>query len=116
MRNRMAMPGFYIRTISMALALAAAAHAQLNKMPAARAHGKMNGTTAVKYTSKLQTLAELNFTLGNDHPEGKNIIAASLDRISKTCSLTAGGNAFTVKHIIGPNAGAGVGLQSFGIT
>ena len=36
----------------------------------------------VKFTSKLATLVELNFTMGNGHQPGKQVISAGLARIA----------------------------------
>lgn len=71
--------------------------AQVNKMPAARVHVKMVNGVAVKFTSKLANLVDLNFTMGNGHQDGKKVITAALDRIAQEYGNN-GVDAFKVKH------------------
>lgn len=90
--------------------LVANAFAQTAAMPAARAHVRVTGTTAMKYTSKLTQVVELNFTFGNGHQDGKKVIAASLARIAKSYA-TGGKDAFTLKKFTSANDGAAIGEQ-----
>ncbi len=75
--------------------------------PAARRHVKQVGNTYYKYTSKLKTVINLNFTLGFDHTAGKQILDQTLEKIR-----TEYGNPFTIKKFTGPSNGAGRGLPS----
>lgn len=63
------------------LLMAGLGFSQALKNPAARTHVKMVNGVATKFTSKLQTVVELNFTLGNGHQPGKKIITDALTRI-----------------------------------
>ncbi|MDB5105092.1 MAG: hypothetical protein JWP91_2781 [Fibrobacteres bacterium] len=82
--------------------------AQTATMPAARAHVRMVNGNAVKYTSKLTQVVELNFTFGNGHLPGKQVIDASLGRIAKNYG-TGGKDAFIVKKFASSNDGAAIG-------
>ncbi len=90
--------------------LAVNAIAQVNINPAARVHVRIVNGNGVKYTSKLTNLVELNFTFGNGHLEGKQVIDASLTRIAKNYGA-AGKDAFTIKRFASSNSGAAVGEQ-----
>ena len=81
-------------------------------MPAARVHVKEVGGNPIKYTSKLAQVVELNFTFGNSHLLGKQVITAHLTKIAKM--YAAGGkDAFTIKRFTGPNEGSGVAPVQF---
>jgi hypothetical protein len=84
------------------------AFAQTATMPAARVHVKIINGNAVKYTSKLTHVVELNFTFGNGHQPGKAIITASLDRVAKSYAAN-GKDAFTIKKFASANSGSAVG-------
>lgn len=68
----------------MVLLLATTGFSQVLKNPAARTHVKMVNGAPVKFTSKLQTVVELNFTMGNGHQPGKKIITDGLTRVATT--------------------------------
>lgn len=65
--------------------------------PAAKVHVKKVGANYVKYTSKLASVVELNFTLGNTHQPGKRVISAALDDIARQYG-TGGAPAFAVRR------------------
>lgn len=64
------------------LLVAATGFSQAIKNPATRVHVKVTDGVAKKYTSKLATIVELNFTMNNGHQPGKKIIADGLDRVA----------------------------------
>lgn len=88
-----------------------AAQTTINKTPAARVHAREEGGGYVRYTSKLTTVLEMNFTFGFDHGQGKTSISQMLTKISTDYALT-GTTAFTVRKFNGPNSGAGNGLPN----
>jgi hypothetical protein len=92
------------------LLILANAMAQTATMPAARVHVKMVNGNGVKYTSKLAQVVELNFTFGNGHLPGKQVIDASLTRIAKNYA-SGGKDAFTIKRFASSNSGAAIGEQ-----
>ncbi len=93
------------KIITALLLVTGTAFSQTATMPAARMHVKMVAGNAVKYTSKLTNLVDLNFTMGNTHQPGKQIITAALDRIAKNYG-TGTVNAFTIKHIASAQDGS----------
>jgi hypothetical protein len=99
--------------ILLALGMAGGALAQttINKTPAAKVHAREEGGGYVRYTSKLATVLELNFTFGFDHTAGKKSIGDMLTKIAT--DYTVDGKApFTVKKFTGPNSGGGNGLPT----
>lgn len=97
---------------ALALALVGVqAQAQTAANPAARTHVRVTNGVALKYTSKLAHVVELNFTFGNSHTEGKQVITAGLDRIMKSYAM-GGKDAFTIKKFTTANSGSAVGELS----
>lgn len=94
--------------LALAAAMAGTAGAQANANPAARTHVKVVNNVALKYTSKLSHVVELNFTFGNTHTEGKQIITQAIDRITKSYAM-GGKDAFTIKKFTTGNSGSAVG-------
>ncbi len=86
------------------------AAARADSLPAARAHVRYVDGVWLKYSSKLTTVVELNFTFGNGHLEGKQVIDAALSRIAKEYG-TGGKDAFAIKRFASSNSGAAVGEQ-----
>lgn len=74
--------------------------AATNPNPAARVHVKQVGNAYYKYTSKLKTVIDLNFTLGFDHTQGKATWEATLDKVKNDY-----GN-ITIKRFTGDGNGA----------
>lgn len=72
--------------------------------PAARTHVKIVDGQAIKFSSKLQKVIELNFTFGYHHSESKPLIAQTLTRVANTYGAN-GTPAFTVQSHVGPNGG-----------
>jgi hypothetical protein len=97
-------------TLALAL-LGAQAQAQTAANPAARTHVRVTNGVALKYTSKLTHVVELNFTFGNTHTEGKQVITAGLDRIMKSYAM-GGKDAFTIKKFTTGNSGSAAGELS----
>lgn len=93
------------------LLFAGQAMAAVNPNPAARVHAKQVGTSYYKFTSKLKTVVELNFTLNFNHTEGKATWDTYLSRVA-TDYGTGGTPAFTVKKFVGPGNGASNGLPT----
>lgn len=75
--------------------------------PPSRVHVKQVGNGFYKYTSKLKTVIQLNYTLGFDHTNGKQIWDQTLEKVR-----TEYGNAFAIKKFTGPSNGAAKGLPS----
>jgi hypothetical protein len=80
------------------------AQAQTNVNPAARTHVKMVNGQAVKFSSKLQKVIELNFTFGFHHRDSKGLISATLTRVAQSYAIN-GVPAFTVQSHVGPTGG-----------
>jgi hypothetical protein len=66
---------------------------------------------AVKFSSKLQKVIELNFTFGFHHSASKPLIANTLTRIA-TAYGTETTPAFTVQRHVGPSSGTASGLPT----
>jgi hypothetical protein len=79
----MALTGNNLLKIGAAVLLASpSAFSQVLRKPAAREHVREVNGQGVKFTSKLATIVELNFTMGNGHQPGKKIITDGLTRIA----------------------------------
>jgi hypothetical protein len=85
--------------------------AEINPNPPARTHARLIGNKYYKFTSKLKTVIELNFTLNFNHTSSKATLDATLDKIATDYGL-AGAKAFTIKRFVGPGNGASVGLPT----
>ena len=85
--------------------------AAVNPNPSARVHARVIGNKYYKFTSKLKTVVELNFTLNFNHTEGKKTWDTYLDRVA-TDYGSGGTPAFTVKKFVGPGSGASKGLPT----
>lgn len=81
----------------------------VNPKPAARVHARVIGGKYYKFTSKLKTVVELNFTLGFNHTEGRAAWDATLEKVATDYGI-GGVKAFTIKKFIGPGNGASGGL------
>lgn len=77
----MLVPYQAMKMFAVILLLVGIGDSQLPKNPAARTHVKMVNGVYTKFTSKLQTIVELNFTLGFSHQPGKKVITDALSRI-----------------------------------
>lgn len=86
------------------LSLAVGTHAQDARMPAARQHVRIIDGSAIKYTSKLSHVVELNFTFNFHHLDGKPIITRSLERVARSYAI-GGKDAFTLKKVASPSGG-----------
>lgn len=86
-------------------------HAETEKNPAARTHVKIVDGQAVKFSSKLQKVVELNFTFGYHHSASKPIIANTLTRVADAYG-DGTTPAFTVQRHVGPNNGSSSGLPT----
>jgi hypothetical protein len=82
-----------------------------NPDPPARLHVKQVGNGYYKYTSKLKTVIELNFTLGFDHANGKQVLTQTLDKVATDYGV-GGAKAFAIKKFTGPSNGSGSGLPN----
>lgn len=82
-----------------------------NPNPAARLHAREIGGKYYKFTSKLKTVVELNFTLNFNHSEGKVTWDATLEKVATEYGV-GGAKAFAIKKFIGPGNGAGNGLPT----
>ncbi|MEO6097860.1 MAG: T9SS type A sorting domain-containing protein [Fibrobacteria bacterium] len=73
-----------MRTVGIFLLSAASAYSQgAMRKPAAREHvKKLEDGSFAKFTSKLTTVVELNFTMNNGHQPGKKVITDALTRIA----------------------------------
>jgi hypothetical protein len=103
--------GFKGCLVFAGLLCAGQAMSAVNPNPAARVHVKAVGTQYYKYTSKLKSVVELNFTLNFNHTDGKKILTNMLGTIAKDYG-TGTDSAFKIKKFIGPGAGASVGLPT----
>lgn len=103
--------GFNRLFILGGLLLASQSIAAVNPNPAARVHARMIGAKYYKFTSKLKTVIELNFTLGFNHTEGRAAWDATLDKVATDYGV-GGAKAFTIKKFIGPGNGASNGLPA----
>lgn len=88
---------------------AAQAQTENDINPAARTHVKIVDGQAVKFSSKLTKVIELNFTFGFHHSASKPIISQTLTRVAEDYG-TDGVPAFTVQRHVGPNGGSASGL------
>lgn len=88
-------------------ALAAAGPAQ-DIRPAAREHVRFVDGKPWRFTSRLATLVELNFTLGYAHTEGKQAVSGVLDRIAARYG-TPGKPAIAIRRIASRLGGSNVG-------
>jgi hypothetical protein len=99
-----------MKIIAVLTLAAGTVFSQVDKNPAARVHVKIVNGVALKQTSKLANVVELNFTMGNTHRPGKQIIATALDRIATSYG-------FAVKHITSSLDGSTVNeVPNFTIT
>lgn len=71
-----------MKTAGIFLLVASAAFSQTMRKPASREHVKIINGVATKFTSKLATIVELNFTMNNGHQPGKLVITTALTRIA----------------------------------
>src|SRR5688572_28527436 len=98
-------PGKGLVAILVGLVVAlGAVQAQTNVNPAARTHVKIVNVEAVKFSSKLQKVIELNFTYGFHHRDSKGLISATLSRVAQSYAIN-GVPAFTVQSHVGPTNG-----------
>ncbi len=103
--------GFKKLFLLAGLVLVSQSIAAVNRNPAARVHARIIGGKYYKFTSKLKTVVELNFTLGHDHAEGKVAWDATLEKVATDYGVGAV-KAFTIKKFIGPGNGASNGLPT----
>ena len=82
-----------------------------NVNPAARTHVKIVDGQAVKFSSKLQKVIELNFTFGFHHRDSKGLISQTLTRVAQSYAI-GGVPAFTVQSHVGPTNGTASGLPT----
>lgn len=94
--------------ISLIMGLGGAQAQTVDKNPAVRTHVKIVDGQAIKFTSKLKKVVELNFTFGFHHSGSKTIISETLTRVADMYG-DDGVPAFTVQKHVGPNAGADQG-------
>jgi hypothetical protein len=85
--------------------------AQTNVNPAARTHVKIVDGQAVKFSSKLAKVIELNFTFGFHHRDSKGLISQTLTRVAQSYAIN-GVPAFTVQSHVGPTNGTASGLPT----
>src|SRR5690606_16823594 len=90
--------------ISLIMGLGGAQAQTVDKNPAVRTHVKIVDGQAIKFTSKLKKVVELNFTFGFHHSGSKTIISETLTRVADMYG-DDGVPAFTVQKHVGPNAG-----------
>lgn len=95
-----------MKSLLLALPLLTSAVLAQTTVPAAQKHVKIVDGVGYKYTSKLKTVVELNFTMGYHHASGKPIITSALDRVAR-------GKGFAVRKITGPNNGTAISVPSF---
>lgn len=98
-----------MRRILLAIPLLSSAVLAQTAVPAAKKHVKILNGAAYKFTSKLKTVVELNFTMGYHHSAGKQVLATGLARVAKN-------NGFLVKRIVGPGNGGSTGVPYFTLT